>query len=119
MFCNSWLARLPVQEMVGCASESTLFGLVSWGVPGMLEVNKCAAEIRFCTKSCCLFQRYNKIENKDFLPAFKKSIEVGEAEIKAIVESTEKPTFENTIEEMERMDIIFIFKLVNFFVELD
>ncbi|NQU55579.1 MAG: M3 family metallopeptidase [Bacteroidetes bacterium] len=44
---------------------------------------------------------FDKIENEHFLPAFKKSIEVGEAEVKAIIESTEKPTFENTIVEME------------------
>ncbi len=45
---------------------------------------------------------FDKIENAHFLPAFKKSIEKGEAEVKAVIESTDKPTFENTIIELEK-----------------
>ena len=45
---------------------------------------------------------FDKIENEHFLPAFKKSIKDGEAEVKSIIESTDKPTFENTIVEMEK-----------------
>lgn len=45
---------------------------------------------------------FDKIENEHFLPAFKKSIEVGEAEVKTVIESSDKPTFENTIVAMEK-----------------
>ncbi|MBC8285405.1 MAG: M3 family metallopeptidase, partial [Nitrospinae bacterium] len=45
--------------------------------------------------------RLDKIENEHFLPAFKSSIEKGEAEIKVIIENQEKPTFENTILALE------------------
>ncbi len=45
---------------------------------------------------------FDKIENKDFMPAFEKSIEAGEAEIKAIIENSDEPTFENTIEALDR-----------------
>lgn len=45
---------------------------------------------------------FDKIENEHFLPAFNKSIEVGEAEIKVILENPDKPTFENTIVEIEK-----------------
>ncbi|MCF6356668.1 MAG: M3 family metallopeptidase, partial [Draconibacterium sp.] len=44
---------------------------------------------------------FDKIENEHFLPAFNKSIEVGEAEIKAIIDCKKKPTFENTIVALE------------------
>ncbi len=45
---------------------------------------------------------FDKIENEHFMPAFNKSIEVGEAEIKAILENKDEPTFENTIVELDR-----------------
>ncbi len=45
---------------------------------------------------------FDKIENEHFMPAFNKSIEVGEAEIKAILEKKDEPTFENTIVELDR-----------------
>jgi len=45
---------------------------------------------------------FDKIENEHFLPAFEKSIKDGEAEVKAIIERADKPTFENTIVEMEK-----------------
>ena len=45
---------------------------------------------------------FDKIENEHFLPAFKKSIKDGEAEVKSIIESSDEPTFENTIVEMEK-----------------
>lgn len=41
---------------------------------------------------------FSKIKNEDFLPAFKKGIELAKAEISAIVNNPSKPTFENTIE---------------------
>ncbi len=44
---------------------------------------------------------FDKIENAHFLPAFKDAIAAGEKEIKSIVDSTESPTFENTIVAME------------------
>lgn len=46
---------------------------------------------------------FDKIENEHFLPAFNKSIEVGEAEVLEIIESIVNPTFENTIVEMEKV----------------
>jgi len=45
---------------------------------------------------------FDKIENEHFLPAFNKSIEVGEAEVKAILENKDEPTFENTIVELDK-----------------
>ena len=44
---------------------------------------------------------FDKIENEHFLPAFKKTIAKGEAEIKFVVENPEEPTYENTIVAME------------------
>jgi Zn-dependent oligopeptidase len=41
---------------------------------------------------------FSKIKNEDFLPAFQKGIELAKAEIDAIVNNPENPTFENTIE---------------------
>lgn len=41
---------------------------------------------------------FSKIKNEDFLPAFKKGIELAKSEIDAIVRNPIKPTFENTIE---------------------
>lgn len=41
---------------------------------------------------------FSKIKNEDFIPAFKKGIELAKSEIDAIVRNPIKPTFENTIE---------------------
>ena len=41
---------------------------------------------------------FSKIKNEDFLPAFKKGIELAKAEIDSIIRNPIKPTFENTIE---------------------
>lgn len=46
---------------------------------------------------------FDKIENKDFLPAFKKSIEVGEAEVESLLGNNSEPTFDNTIVAMENI----------------
>jgi len=40
---------------------------------------------------------FSKITNEDYLPAFEKGIQENKAEIEAIVNNTEEPTFENTI----------------------
>ncbi|TLX74157.1 M3 family metallopeptidase [Labilibacter sediminis] len=40
---------------------------------------------------------FDKITEAEYLPAFKQAIEEARADIKAIVEENEKPTFENTI----------------------
>lgn len=45
---------------------------------------------------------FDKIEEDHYLPAVKKGIEENEAEIKAIVDNEEEPTFENTIVAMEK-----------------
>ena len=44
---------------------------------------------------------FSKIKNEDYLPAIKIGIEKAKAEIDAIVNNSEDPTFENTIEAME------------------
>ncbi|KQS93253.1 M3 family metallopeptidase [Chryseobacterium sp. Leaf394] len=41
---------------------------------------------------------FDQIKNEDYLPAFKDLIQKSEAEIDAIVNNSEEPTFENTIE---------------------
>lgn len=41
---------------------------------------------------------FDQIKNEDYLPAFKELIQQSEAEIDAIVNNSEEPTFENTIE---------------------
>ncbi len=45
---------------------------------------------------------FSEIKNEHFLPALKEAINTGEQEIASITESKEKPTFENTIEALER-----------------
>src|SRR5690554_3365969 len=45
---------------------------------------------------------FGKIKNEHFLPAFREAISQGEAEIEAIVNNPQPPTFENTIEALER-----------------
>ena len=44
---------------------------------------------------------FSQIKNEDYLPAIKKGIEIAKAEIDAIVNNSEAPTFENTIVAME------------------
>lgn len=44
---------------------------------------------------------FSQIKNEDYLPAFQKGIALAKAEIDAIVNNSEKPTFENTIETLE------------------
>ncbi|MFS4482199.1 M3 family metallopeptidase [Hyunsoonleella sp. 2307UL5-6] len=44
---------------------------------------------------------FSKINNEDYLPAFKNAIADAKAEIDAIVNNTNAPTFENTIEALE------------------
>ncbi len=44
---------------------------------------------------------FDEIENEHFLPAIEKGIEEQEAEIQAIIENPESPTFANTIEALE------------------
>jgi Zn-dependent oligopeptidase len=41
---------------------------------------------------------FSKIKNEDYLPAFQEAIVLAKAEIDTIVNGTEKPTFQNTIE---------------------
>ncbi|MFW6290619.1 MAG: M3 family metallopeptidase [Mariniphaga sp.] len=45
---------------------------------------------------------FDRIENEHFLPAFTEAIKKGEAEVQAVIENTEPPTFENTIVALER-----------------
>ncbi|UQD56038.1 M3 family metallopeptidase [Flavobacterium sp. K5-23] len=44
---------------------------------------------------------FSKIKNEDFLPSFQEGIALAKTEIDAIVQNTEKPTFENTIEALD------------------
>ncbi len=44
---------------------------------------------------------FSQIKNEDYLPAFQKGIALAKAEIDAIVNNPEAPTFENTIEAMD------------------
>lgn len=44
---------------------------------------------------------FSKIKNEHFKPAFEQAIATAKAEIDAITENTETPTFENTIETLE------------------
>lgn len=55
------------------------------------------------TKSTLPFgaPQFDKIENRHYIPAFKKAIEDGKAEVDAIVNSPEPPSFKNTIEALE------------------
>lgn len=55
------------------------------------------------TKSTSPFgaPQFDKIENKHYITAFKQAIEEGKAEVDAIVNSPETPSFKNTIEALE------------------
>ena len=44
---------------------------------------------------------FDKIENKDFLPAFLESIEKAKKEIQLIIDNEEAPNFVNTYEALE------------------
>jgi len=44
---------------------------------------------------------FDRISVEDYLPAFKKGIQLHDSEIQKIIDNTEKPTFENTIEALE------------------
>ncbi len=57
---------------------------------------------------------FSKIKNEDYLPAFQLAIKKAKAEIDAIANASEQPTFENTIaalefsgEELDRLSSIF------------
>lgn len=45
---------------------------------------------------------FSKIKNEDYLPAFKKLIEDTNKEIESIASQSQPPTFENTVEALER-----------------
>lgn len=45
---------------------------------------------------------FSEIKNEHFLPAFKEVIKTGEAEVKAVAENRAEPTFENTVEALDR-----------------
>lgn len=45
---------------------------------------------------------FDQIKEEHYLPAFKKAIEEHDKEIKAIINNPEEPTFENTIEALEK-----------------
>ena len=45
---------------------------------------------------------FSKIKNEDFFPAFQKAIELAKAEIDAIVNNTENPTFQNVLRSIMR-----------------
>ncbi len=45
---------------------------------------------------------FNEIELKHYAPAFDYALKIAREEVKAITENPEKPTFENTIEALER-----------------
>jgi peptidyl-dipeptidase Dcp len=44
---------------------------------------------------------FSQIRNEDYQPAFEANIEKARAEIDAITQNAEAPTFENTIEALE------------------
>ncbi|MGF1585601.1 MAG: M3 family metallopeptidase [Bacteroidales bacterium] len=45
---------------------------------------------------------FDIIKTEHFLPAFEEAIKQGEAEVKAVTDNPASPTFENTIEQLER-----------------
>jgi len=56
---------------------------------------------------------FSQIKNEDFLPAFKDAIATAKQEIDEIIANPEAPTFENTI---EAMDILQIYRLFRQFI---
>ncbi len=49
---------------------------------------------------------FSKIKNEHYLPAFEEGIRLAKADIAAIAESRDEPTFENTIESLEFSGVI-------------
>ncbi len=45
---------------------------------------------------------FHEIKNEHFLPAFREAIKTGETEVIAVAENNAEPTFENTIEALDR-----------------
>ena len=45
---------------------------------------------------------FDRIEKSDYLPAFREAIDRGRAEIQAITDNPQPPTFTNTVEALER-----------------
>jgi peptidyl-dipeptidase Dcp len=45
---------------------------------------------------------FDLIESEDYLPAFREAMEMEKADIQAILDNPEEPTFENTIEALEK-----------------
>ena len=50
--------------------------------------------------------QFDKIENKHYITAFKQAIEEGKAEVDAIVNNTEVPTFHNTSFPLSEMEVL-------------
>ncbi|MDZ7859350.1 MAG: M3 family metallopeptidase [Candidatus Krumholzibacteriota bacterium] len=61
---------------------------------------------------------FDKIQEKHYMPAFKKGIEQHEDEIETIAENSENATFNNTLEEMENSGIL-LGKVSNVFFGLN
>lgn len=61
---------------------------------------------------------FDKIKASDYKPAFEQSIAEAKAEIKAIVENPEAPTFENTVEALENAGAL-LNKVSNIFYNLN
>lgn len=70
----------------------------------LLTLTACSMENPLLTESNHPYgaPQFDKIKNEHYLPAFKTGIKEAKAEIDAIVANSEEPTFENTIEAMER-----------------
>ena len=49
---------------------------------------------------------FDKIQNSDYMPAILKGIELQNAEIQAIVDNPEAPTFENTVAAYDRSGLV-------------
>ena len=67
-------------------------------------ITSCKMENPLLTESKAPFgaPEFDKIKTEHYLPAFEAGIKEGKAEIDAIVANPDEPTFENTIEAMER-----------------
>ena len=49
---------------------------------------------------------FDKVKNCHYLPAFKEAIAANQAEIDAIVNNPEEPTFENTLAALDRSGLL-------------
>ena len=49
---------------------------------------------------------FNQVQNKHYLPAFKAAIAASQAEIDAIVNNPEAPTFDNTLAALDRSGLL-------------